>query len=317
MDGRQNTQENNYCAQKDSECGNLTVKDMRDVFSKIYHPMKDYIFIVLGTVMYAFGFVGFVMAYEIVPGGLTGIASIIYYATDIPVSVTYALINVLLLAFAFKILGKKFVLNSLIGIVSLTLALMFFEWLLKDRVLVGSQPFMSILIGSAIGGAGAGMIFAAGGSTGGTDIIGAIANKYKNISIGRALLYCDFVIIASSYLLFHDIEKIVFGYVVMFTEIFVLDKVLNANNQSVQFMIFSQKYEEITEHIINDLGRGCTILDGKGGYSKKDVKVIVLLVKKKESGMIFRLIKSIDKEAFISQSNVQGVYGEGFDAIKS
>jgi len=224
---------------------------------------------------------------------------------------------VVLLGFAFKVLGKKFILNSLIGIVSLTLTLMLFEWLLRDKILVSDQPFMSVVIGSAIGGAGLGMIFAAGGSTGGTDIIGAIVNKYKNISIGRALMYCDFIIIASSYLLFHDIEKIVYGYVVMFVEIFVLDKVLNANNQSVQFMIFSQKHEEIVERILNDLGRGCTILDGKGGYSKNDVKVIVLLVKKKESAMIFRLIKSIDKQAFISQSNVQGVYGEGFDAIKS
>jgi uncharacterized membrane-anchored protein YitT (DUF2179 family) len=224
---------------------------------------------------------------------------------------------VVLLAFAYKILGKRFVLNSLLGIMSLTLMFMFFEWLLKDKILVSNQPFMSIVIGSAMSGAGLGMIFAAGGSTGGTDIIGAIVNKYKNISIGRALLYCDFIIIASSYLLFHDLEKIVFGYVVMFVEIFVFDKVLNANNQSVQFMIFSQKYEEIVEHILNDLGRGCTVLDGKGGYSKEDVKVIVLLVKKKESAMIFRLIKAIDRQAFISQSNVQGVYGEGFDVIKS
>jgi uncharacterized membrane-anchored protein YitT (DUF2179 family) len=290
---------------------------MKDVFSKIDHPIKDYIFIFAGTVLYAFGFIGFVMPYEIVPGGLTGIVSILYYATDISVSTSYALINVILLLFAFKILGKRFIFNSLIGIVSLTLTLMFFEWLLKDRFFVNNEPFMSIMIGSAIGGAGLGMIFAAGGSTGGTDIIGAIINKYKNISIGRALLYCDFIIIASSYMLFHDIEKIVYGYVVMFTEIFVLDKVLNANNQSVQFMIFSQEYEKIVEHIITVLGRGCTILDGQGGYSKNDVKVIILLVKKKESAMIFRFIKSIDKQAFISQSNVQGVYGEGFDTIKN
>jgi uncharacterized membrane-anchored protein YitT (DUF2179 family) len=290
---------------------------MKNVFSKIYHPLKEYIFIIAGTALCAFGFVGFVMPNEVVPGGLTGVASIIYYATDIPVSISYGLINVVLLAFAYKILGKRFVLNSLLGIISLTLMFMFFEWLLKDKILVSNQPFMSIVIGSAISGAGLGMIFASGGSTGGTDIIGAIVNKYKNISIGRALLYCDFIIIASSYFLFHDVEKIVFGYVVMFIEIFVFDKVLNANTQSVQFMIFSQKYEEIVEHILNDLGRGCTVLDGKGGYSKEEVKVIVLLVKKKESAMIFRLIKSIDKEAFISQSNVQGVYGEGFDAIKS
>jgi uncharacterized membrane-anchored protein YitT (DUF2179 family) len=273
--------------------------------------------IFVGAALYAFGFIGFVMPYEIVPGGLTGIASIVYYTIHIPVSTTYAVVNVLLLVFAYKILGKRFVLNSLIGIVSLTLTLMLFEWAFAGRALVSNQPFMSVVIGSAIGGAGVGMIFSAGGSTGGTDIIGATVNKYKNISIGKALLYCDFVIIASSYLLFHDIEKIVFGYVVMIVEILILDKVLDSNNQSVQFLIFSQKYEEIVKAIINDLGRGCTILDGQGGYSREEVKVVVLLAKKSESAMIFRLIKSIDKQSFISQSNVQGVYGEGFDKIKS
>jgi uncharacterized membrane-anchored protein YitT (DUF2179 family) len=290
---------------------------MENIFSRIYHPIKDYVMIFVGAAMYAFGFIGFVMPYEIVPGGLTGIASIAYYTLHIPVSTTYAAVNVLLIVFAKKILGKRFVLNSLIGIVSLTLTLMLFEWAFAGRALVSNQPFMSVVIGSAIGGAGVGMIFSAGGSTGGTDIIGATVNKYKNISIGKALLYCDFVIIASSYLLFHDIEKIVFGYVVMIVEILILDKVLNSNNQSVQFLIFSQKYEEIVNAIINDLGRGCTILDGQGGYSKKEMKVVVLLAKKSESAMIFRLIKSIDKQSFISQSNVQGVYGEGFDKIKS
>ena len=273
--------------------------------------------IFLGTVMYAFGFNGFILSNEIVPGGLTGIASLIFFATKIPVSVSYAAINVVLLALAWKTLGRRFIINSLFGIISLTLTLTLFEWLLGGHPVVQGQPFMSILIGSVLCGSGLGIIFAANGSTGGTDIIGAIINKYKNVSIGRALLYCDFIIIACSFLIFHDIEKIVFGYVVMFTEMYLLDRVLNANNQSVQFFIFSRKHEEIVDSIIKDLDRGCTILNGEGGYSKKPVKVIVLLAKKKESAMIFRMIKNIDKEAFISQGTVQGVYGEGFDQIKT
>jgi uncharacterized membrane-anchored protein YitT (DUF2179 family) len=290
---------------------------MKKSFAKIYHPIKDYIMIFLGTVLYAFGFNGFILSNEIVPGGLTGIASLIFYRTGLPVSVSYAAVNVILLAIAFKILGKKFIINSLFGILSLTFTLLFFEWLLEGRSLVDGQPFMSVLIGAVLCGTGLGIIFSANGSTGGTDIIGAIVNKYKNISIGRALLYCDFVIIACSYLIFHSIDKIVFGYVIMFTEMYLLDRVLNANNQSVQFLIFSQKYQEIVDSIIKDLNRGCTVLDGEGGYSKKPVKVIILLAKKKESAMIFRMIKNIDKQAFISQGNVQGVYGEGFDRIKT
>ncbi|HCC51938.1 MAG TPA: hypothetical protein DEQ30_07695 [Porphyromonadaceae bacterium] len=290
---------------------------MRKSLTKIYHPIKDYIMIFLGTVLYAFGFNGFILSNEIVPGGLTGIGSLIFYGTGIPVSVSYATINVILLVFAFKILGRKFIINSLFGVISLTFTLMFFEWLLAGKSLVEGEPFMSILIGAVLCGTGLGIIFSANGSTGGTDIIGAIVNKYKNISIGRALLYCDFVIIACSYLIFHSIDKIVFGYVIMFTEMYILDRVLNANNQSVQFLIFSRKYQEIVDFIIKDLDRGCTVLDGEGGYSKKNIKVIVLLAKKKESTMIFRMIKNIDKQAFISQGNVQGVYGEGFDQIKT
>ena len=273
--------------------------------------------IFLGTALYAFAFNGFILSNEIVPGGLTGVSTLIFFATGIPVSVSYAALNVILLTFAFKILGRRFIINSLFGIVSLTVTLIFFEWLLKGKMLVDGEPFMSVLIGGVLCGAGLGIIFSANGSTGGTDIIGAIVNKYKNISIGRTLLYCDLVIIACSYFLFHDIEKIVFGYVILFTEIYMLDRVLNANNQSVQFFIFSQKHEEIVESIIKDLDRGCTILDGEGGFSKQPVKVVVLLAKKKESTMIFRMIKNIDKNAFISQGNIQGVYGEGFDQIKN
>jgi uncharacterized membrane-anchored protein YitT (DUF2179 family) len=290
---------------------------MKKSFAKIYHLIRDYVVIFLGTVLYAFGFNGFILSNEIVPGGLTGISSLIFYGTGTPVSVSYAGMNVILLAFAFRILGKRFIINSLFGIISLTSTLMFFEWLLEGKSLVDGEPFMSVLIGAVLCGAGLGIIFSANGSTGGTDIIGAIVNKYKNISIGQALLYCDFVIIACSYLIFHSVDKIVFGYVFMFTETYLLDRVLNANNQSVQFLIFSRKYQEIVDSIIRDLGRGCTVLDGEGGFSKEPVKVIILLAKKKESAMIFRMIKSIDKQAFISQGSVRGVYGEGFDQLKT
>ncbi|MDR1781033.1 MAG: YitT family protein [Tannerella sp.] len=283
---------------------------------KIYHPLRDYLFIIVGTLIYGFGFNGFILSNEIVPGGVTGICSLLFFVTKIPVSLTYAAINVGLLILAYKMLGLRFMLNTIFGVVSLTFSLMFFEWLLDGKPVIEGQPFMSILIGGALCGTGLGIIFSSNGSTGGTDIIGAIIHKYKHISIGRTLLFCDFFIIGSSYFIFHDVDKIVFGFVEMFFNNYILDKVLNANNQSVQFMIFSQKYDEIADRIIRDLGRGCTILDGQGGYTKEPVKVVVLMAKSRESISIFRLIKSIDQDAFISQSSVRGVYGEGFDPIR-
>ena len=292
---------------------------MSNKISRIYFASQDYLMILLGTLMYGFGFNAFILSNEIVTGGVSGICALIFFASNgvIPVSVSYFIINVVLLLVALKILGLKFLIKTIFGVLSLSASLSFFEWLLQGKALLPDEPFMSILIGAFLCGAGLGLVFSVGGSTGGTDIIGAVVNKYKNISIGRILLFCDFIIISSSFVLFHDVEKIVFGFVEMFVSNNVLDMVLNGNRQSVQFLIFSQKYDEITDAIITQIGRGCTILDGIGGYSKKPVKVVVLLAKKSESNAIFRLVKRIDHQAFISQSIVRGVYGEGFDQIKA
>ena len=288
-------------------------------FYKIYFSIQDYLMILFGTSLYGFGFNAFILSNEIVTGGVSGICALIFFATGgaIPVSVSYFVINVVLLLAEIKILGFKFLIKTIFGVLSVSASLSFFEWLLKGNPILHDQPFMAIMIGALLCGAGLGLVFSANGSTGGTDIIGAIVNKYKNISIGRALLFCDFFIISSSFFLLHNVDKIVFGFVEMIISNYVLDMVLNGNRQSVQFLIFSQKYDEIAERIIHDLDRGCTILDGVGGYSRKPVKVVVLLAKKSESVSIFRLVKQIDHQAFISQSIVRGVYGEGFDQIKT
>lgn len=284
---------------------------------KGYVYAQDYLIIVVGTLLYGFGFNGFILSNEIVTGGVSGISALIFFATNIPVSVSYFLINVVLLAIAFKILGLKFLIKTIFGVICLSLSLSFFEWLFGGTPIIKDQVFMSIIIGGVLCGTGLGLIFSANGSTGGTDILAAIINKYKNVSIGTGLLLFDFLIISSSYLIFENVDKIVFGFVEMAISNYMLDRIINGNRQSVQFLIFSQKYDEITERILRDLGRGCTLLDGEGGYSKKPTKVVVLLAKKSESLTIFRLIKEIDPQAFISQSIVRGVYGEGFDQIKT
>lgn len=283
---------------------------------QLYYSVQDYLMILLGLLMYAFGWTGFILSNEIVTGGVTGICALIFFATGIKVSISYIVINIVLLGVALKILGKKFLIKTLFGVLAFSLLLslgqsIFTEPLLKD------QPFMSIVIGAMLCGAGLGFVFSGNGSTGGTDIIAAIVNKYKHISIGRAMIFCDFIIIGSSYLLFHSVDKIVFALVEMLICNYMLDLVLNGNRQSVQFMIFSQKYDQIADTINKDLDRGCTILDGMGWYSKEPMKVIVVIARKSESTAIFRIVKHIDHEAFISQSIVRGVYGEGFDQIKA
>ena len=284
---------------------------------RLYNHAQDYLIIILGTLLYGFGFNAFILSNEIVTGGVSGVCAIIYFATSIPVSISYFVLNSVLLVIAFKILGFKFLVKTIVGVISLSLSLSFFEWLLKGQPIIEGEPFMSILIGGALCGSGLGLIFSVNGSTGGTDIIAAIVNKYKDISIGTALLFCDFFIIGSSYFLFQNVEKIVFGFIEMGVSNYVLDTIINSNRQSVQFLIFSQKYEEIAERIIRDTDRGCTFLEGQGGYSKNPMKVIVLVARKSESLTIFRLVKDVDPNAFISQSVVRGVYGEGFDQIKT
>ena len=282
------------------------------------YDLRDYLMIIVGTLIYGFGFNGFILSNEIITGGLSGLCALIYFATGqmIPVSVSYFVINILLLAIALKILGLKFLIKTIFGVFSLSASLTLFENIFTEPI-IKNEPFMCIIIGGLLSGTGLGLIFASNGSTGGTDIIGAIITKYKNISIGRAMLMLDFVIIGSSYILFHDVEKIVFGFVEMVVSNYMIDQVVNGSRESVQFFIFSQKHDEIADRIINELGRGCTILDGTGGYSKKPVKVVMVVARKSESVTVFRLVKRIDHNAFISQSPTRGVFGEGFDPIKA
>ena len=282
---------------------------MRLPFNSVLYAVKDYMVIIFGLLLYALGWVGFLLPNEITTGGVTGIAALIYYGTKIPVSVSYFTINVILLLAAIKILGLKFFVRTIFSVFMCS----FFLGILPEFIphsLVEEQPFMSAIIGGILCGLGVGLVFVSNGSTGGTDIIAAIVNKYKNISFAKMMMYIDFLIIASSYVLFHSIEKMIFGYVVMGVMSYTMDMVINGKRQSVQILILSDKYEEIATHVNQDIHRGVTVLDGMGWYSKQPKKVLMILAKRNESVKIFRLIKSIDPKAFISQSNVVGVYGD-------
>ena len=252
----------------------------------------------------------FLLPYQITTGGVTGISAIIYYATGVEIQISYFLINAVFLGFALKILGPKFSVKTIYAIFMLTFLLWLFQWILKDesgnlpQLLGPGQDFMACVIGAGMLGFGIGIVFCNNGSTGGTDII------------ARMMMYCDIVIISSCYFIFHDWRRVLFGFCVLFIMSIVIDYVINSARQSVQFLIFSKEYEKIAEGISTKIDRGVTLLNGQGWYSKQDIKVVVVLAKKTQSLDIFRLVKDIDPNAFISQSNVVGVYGEGFDKLK-
>ena len=290
--------------------------------SKIGRELKDYVAITLVIMCYALGWAAFLLPYQISTGGVTGISALIYYVTGIEIQVSYFVINAIFMVFALRILGLKFCIKTLYAIPALTFFLWLFQVLLKDDagnlpLLLGpGQEFMALVIGACMTGFGIGFVFIYNGSTGGTDILAWIINKYKDVSLGRLIMYGDIIIISSCYLVFHDWKRVLFGFCVLFIMSVVIDYVVNSNRQSVQFLIFSRKHEEIAETITKELRRGVTLLDGTGWYSKQSIKVVVILAKKNQANEIFRLVRDIDENAFISQSNVVGVYGEGFDKLK-
>ena len=290
--------------------------------AEVMREARDYIFITLGLFSYALGWAAFLIPYQITTGGTTGIGAIIYYATGFPIQWSYFIINAVLMTFAIKILGPKFSIKTTYAIFMLTFLLWFLQLVVNGadgvppKVLGEGQDFMACLIGAAMCGIGLGVVFKCNGGTGGTDIIVAIVNKSKDVTVGRMILICDVVIISSCYFIFNDWRRVIFGFVTLLIIGFVLDYIVNSARQSVQFFIFSKEYEKIADRITKETHRGVTVLDGVGWYSKHNVKVLVVLAYKRQSVEIFRLVKDIDPNAFISQSSVIGVYGEGFDRLR-
>lgn len=295
----------------------------------ILKEIEDYAFITLGLLLYSFGFTVFLMPYKIVTGGVTGISAIIFYATGFPISYTYFIINVVLGLIALRILGLKFLTKTIYAFTMLSILLGMFQGLMPVddagnyvKILGEGQNFMSLLIGCIMTGSSLAIVFLNNGSTGGTDIIAASVNKYHDISLGTVLAFLDLVIIGSCLLIpefgepLQRAHMVVFGLCTMVVENFMLDYLMNRQRQSVQFLIFSSKWQEIANAIGTKMDHGVTILDGHGWYTGKERKVLCILAKKRESVTIFRLIKMIDPKAFVSQSAVIGVFGEGFDQIK-
>lgn len=299
--------------------------------NKIIHidwrnEVEDYLFITFGLLLYAVGWTVFLLPYEIPSGGLTGISALIYYTTGLEMQVSYLIANVFLLLIALKILGLKFCLKTIYAVLVLT----FFLWALQrlllaqegegatklPRYLGENQGLMAVLFGSSICGMGLAQCFLHQGSTGGTDIVAAMVNKYRHVSLGRMLLYLDIFIVGASYPLLHDWQRLAFGFVDMFFCNMVLDYVMNYVQQSVQFFIVTKHPQDISDAIIKEMDRSATLLSGTGCYSGQPVSVLMVIAKKNQSVALFRLVKAIDPTAFISQTKAEGVYGEGFAKLK-
>lgn len=284
---------------------------------KALTTIKELLLISVSLFPYAFAVNQLLVPHSIVTGGLTGLCEIIYFATDkyVPIWLSSFVINLSLLAVAFKVVNWRFCVRTLYGV--LNLVLWFKVIPIADEPML-HDPFMACVISGVLCGIGLGMVFLNNGSSGGTDIIATIVNKYWHVTLGRVLFYCDLIIISSSYFLpnVHNIEIIMFGLCFTFICTMAVDWIMRQGRQSVQFFIFSQKYEEIANAINTRIPRGVTILDGEGWYSKQPMHVITVIARKNESNRIFRLVQEIDPNAFVSQSETIGVFGKGFDPIQ-
>lgn len=297
--------------------------------------LKEYAIISLGILCFVLAWAIFLEPNNLVGGGVAGFASILQYWTKgvVNMGYTYFVVNIILIVLALKILGKGFsgktVYAIILASVGLTVLQKVIPFEICDALSIKNGKLMSTIMGGILEGLGIGLTMSQGGSTGGVDIIALIINKYKNISPGKIILSMDAVIILSSLLvpsftpdgikvpIPEKITTVVYAFILVTISSAVLDLYLAGAKQSVQLFILSKKYREIADMIVNDLHRGVTVLDGKGWFTKEPTEVIMVMTRRADLNILLSSIKQIDPKAFLSVSLVNGVYGEGFEMIKS
>ena len=307
---------------------------MKTTTKKALTFIKEYFLVTVGITLYVLGWSIFLVPNNLVGGGVTGLASIIQYATHgaIKIGTTYFVLNIGLLIAAIFTLGKGFGGKTVYAIVLASVGLNLLQVVIPPEIpqilAVDNGKLMSTIMGGIIVGVGIGISMSQGGSTGGTDIIALIVNKYRNVSPGRMILAMDAVIILSSLLVPsytaagelmpwpEKITTVVYGFILVVICSTVLDMYLAGSKQSVQLFILSEKYADIADAITHDLHRGVTVLDGKGWYSQKSTEVLMVMTRKTDLNILLRYVKNIDPNAFLSVSSATGVYGKGFETIK-
>ncbi|MBR4755642.1 MAG: YitT family protein [Bacteroidales bacterium] len=284
---------------------------------KILGILDDYIVISVGVLLYTFAWADMLIPNGIASGGLTGACTILNFATGIPVYLSYIVVNSLLLVTGFLILGKGFGFKTIFAIGLSTICLDFLASI-ESLYLFFDNKLLLVLVAALIESIGISFILARGGSTGGTDIVALIVNKFWPVSLGKVFLVVDMFIIASVLLIpGKTVEDMVYGYVAMVIFSVFVDWVMLGRNSTWQIMVFSSKYKEIADTVINDMNRGVTALEAQGWYSGESKKVLLILVRKAELHNITKAVKEIDPKAFVTVSSASTVYGEGFDEMKT
>ena len=280
----------------------------------VWQELKNFFFITIGLAIFVFGWSAFITPYEVSGGGVTGIATLLFFATKIPIGLTTFVLNVILIAIAWKILGTRFCVNSLIC--SAILSLLFFIGQNIFTKPLADDMFMSVIIGSSLSALGVGIAINWGGNTGGLDIVALMIGKYRNISYGKINIIANFVIVGSAFFILHDIPRLVYSFVVLFVNMFVSDFVIDGYRQTYQFMVFSQKNDEIASRINKELKRGATFLKGYGSYNRQESDILLIIAHRTDKVRVTRIIKEIDNSAFVTVTKTSSVFGKNFDTLK-
>lgn len=293
---------------------------------------KEYCLVTLGVVAYALGWSLFLLPNNLIGGGVSGFASILYYATGLPMGVTYFILNIVLLIVGTKILGTGFGSKTIYAIIMTSVMLSIMPKIIPSDFIhefaLSNGKLICTILGGIIAGFGIGLSISQGGSTGGTDIVALVWCKFSPASPGRVILVVDVVIILSSLLfpsytetgeLLPFTEKlavVVYGLIQVTVSGYAIDMYLSGSKQSVQAFIFTKKVEEMADAIAFDMKRGVTLIPAKGWYSKEERSVLMVVTRKTDLNLLLRYVKGIDPDAFLSVSSAMGVYGQGFDTIK-
>ena len=291
-----------------------------DFRHKLLIGLKEYSLMALGMFIYAFGWIGCILPANCMGGGASGVSLLIYHLIGGTVSMGVLLfvINAILLLIAGFVVGWRFGIKTIYCIVVLSIAMS----LLQSLIPAGMDLFqldnrlLSAILGGISAGIGVAICFSQGGSTGGTDIVAMIINKYRKMSYGRIVVFSDFIIIASA-LFVSDlgIDGVIYGYIFVAVFGYTVDMIQAGNNHSNQILIVTHDYKAMADAMLYRANRGATLLDAQGWYSKEEKKIVMVVCRKRDTSMILKIAKSVDPNAFISVGSVMGVYGKGFDAL--
>ena len=286
----------------------------------VLKPLKEYFLMFVGMMLYSFGWIGCILPAKGVGGGAAGLSLVLCTALEnvgihLQIGTMVFILNAILLFIAGFIVGWNFGLKTIFCVAAISLGMNFWQSVLPEGNFLGIDNLLAVVLGGILAGVGIALCFSQGGSTGGTDIVAMIINKYRTVSYGKILIYSDFIIIGSSLLVGMGISAVIYGYVMTAVVGYTVDMIMAGNQQSSQVFIVTHDYARMAEAIVQNVHRGVTLIDSQGWYSKEKSKIVMVVCRKRETAMILKFVKTIDPDAFMTVGSVMGVYGKGFQSI--